>query len=150
MQSKHLFTAAFAAFVTVAAHADVTVKDAWVRGIAQGQRATGAFMQLASPTDATLVAVATPVAKVAEIHTMSMDNGVMKMRAIDGLPVPAGKAVELKPGGYHVMLMDLVQPLPDGATVPLTLTFSDKAGKRTTQTVNATVRPLTAGHGSKH
>lgn len=149
MNSKHLL-AALAALVTWSVHAQVTVKDAWIRGIAPGQRATGAFMQLASPADATLVAVATPVAKVSEIHTMSMDNGVMRMRAIDALPVPAGKAVELKPGGYHLMLMDLQQPLADGATVPLTLTFADAAGKRTTQTVNATVRPLTSGPAPKH
>lgn len=149
MNSRH-FLAACAALVTLTAHAQVTVKDAWIRGIAHGQRATGAFMQLASPTDATLVAVATPAARVSEIHTMSMDNGVMRMRAIDALPVPAGKPVELKPGGYHVMLLDLTQPLADGSTVPLTLTFSDAAGKRTTQTVDAVVRPLTGGHPMKH
>lgn len=149
MKSRH-FLAACAALVALSAHAQVAVKDAWIRGIAQGQRATGAFMQLASPTDATLVAVASPAAKVAEIHTMSMDNGVMRMRAIDALPVPAGKTVELKPGGYHVMLLELTQPLADGATVPLTLTFSDAAGKRTTQTVNAIVRPLTGGPAMKH
>jgi len=144
MNTKHLL-AALAALAAVSAHAQVVVKDAWIRGIATGQGATGAFMQLASPADATLVAVTTPVARIAEIHTMSMDNGVMKMRALDALPIPAGKPVELKPGGYHLMLMDLQQPLKDGATVPLTLTFSDAAGKRTTQTVSATVRPLTHG-----
>jgi len=149
MQPKHLFAALAAAF-TLTAHAEVVVKDAWIRGIAPGQRATGAFMQLASPADARLVAVATPAAKVAEIHTMSMDNGVMKMRAVDAIALPAGKPVELKPGGYHLMLMDLAQPLPDGATVLLTLTFSDAAGKRTTQTVNAVVRPLAGGTPMKH
>ena len=140
------FLAACAALVALSAHAEVTVKEAWIRGIASGQRATGAFMELTSPTDATLVSVATPAAKTAEIHTMSMDNGVMKMRQMDSLAVPAGKPVELKPGGYHVMLLELTQPLADGSTVPLTLTFSDAAGKRTTQTVNAVVRPLTGGH----
>lgn len=149
MNTRHLLAAA-AAIVTLTAHAEVTVKDAWIRGIAPGQRATGAFMQLASPTGTALVAVTTPAAKASEIHTMSMDNGVMRMRAIPSLPVPAGQTVELKPGGYHVMLLDLTGPLQEGTTVPLTLTFSDAAGKRTTQTVNATVRALTSGHPMKH
>lgn len=149
MTSKHLL-AAIAATITLTAHADVTVKDAWIRGVVPGQRATGAFMQLASPTDVTLVAIATPVAKVSEIHTMSLDNGVMRMRAIPSVPVPAGKTVKLEPSGNHVMLLDLTGPLQEGTSVPLTLTFSDAAGKRTTQTVNATVRALTGGHPMKH
>jgi len=149
MNTKHLL-AALAAFVALSAHAQVAVKDAWIRGIVPGQKATGAFMRLASPAETSLVAVATPVARIAEIHTMSMDKGVMRMRAIDALPLPAGKAVALEPGGYHLMLMDLRQPLADGATIPLTLTFADAAGKRTTQTVNAIVRPLTAGAMPKH
>ncbi len=149
MTPKHLL-AALAATITLTAHADVTVKDAWIRGVVPGQRATGAFMQLASPTDAALVAVSTPIAKVSEIHTMSLDNGVMRMRAIPSVPVPAGKTVQLEPGGNHVMLLELTGPLQEGSSVPLTLTFSDAAGKRTTQTVNATVRALTSGHPMKH
>ena len=68
----------------------------------------------------------------------------MKMRRIEAIPVPAGKPVELGPGGYHVMLMDVSQPLKEGEQVPLTLTFADKAGNRTTQSVSATVRGLGA------
>ncbi len=134
------------AIITSAANADVTVKDAWVRGTVQGQKATGAFMQLSSSTDAVLVAAASPVAKVVEIHEMAMDAGVMKMRAVPNLPLPAGKTVALAPGGYHVMLMDLAQPLKEGEKVPITLTFADKSGKKTTQDVTAVVRPLTGGH----
>jgi copper(I)-binding protein len=85
------------------------------------------------------------VAKVVEIHAMKMDGGVMTMNAVPRLTVPAGKPVELKPGGYHVMLMGLVQPLKDGETVPLTLTFESPAGKRSTVDVKALVRPLAAG-----
>jgi hypothetical protein len=73
-----------------------------------------------------------------------MDGGVMKMRAIERLAVPAGKAIELKPGGYHVMLMALKSPLKEGETVPVTLTFEDKAGKKQTVEVKAPVRALTA------
>lgn len=134
------------ALAPLLAIAQVTVNDAWVRGTVAGQSATGAFMQLASAADTTLVAVTSPVARVVEIHSMAHEGGVMKMRAIAVLPVPAGKPVNLAPGGYHVMLMDLVQPLKEGEKVPLTLTFADKSGKKTTQNVTATVRALATAH----
>jgi periplasmic copper chaperone A len=127
-----------------AASAQVTVTDPWVRGTVTGQKATGAFMQLKSPADTALVAAASPVAKIVEIHEMKMEGGMMKMNAVDRLALPAGKAVDLKPGGYHVMLMDLVKPLKDGETVPLQLTFEDKAGKKQTLEVKAVVKPLAA------
>ena len=127
------------------AAAQVSVTDAWVRGTVAGQKATGAFMQLKSPTDMALVDAASPAAKIVEIHEMKMEGGVMKMSAVDKLPLPAGKAVELKPGGYHVMLMDLTRPLKEGDTVPLKLTFEDKAGKKETQDVKAQVKALTTG-----
>lgn len=149
MDPRHLLAAVAAAF-SLAAHAEVTVKDAWIRGVVPGQRATGAFMQLTSPTDAALVAVATPAAKASEVHTMSLEKGVMRMRPLSSLPLPAGKTVELTPGGNHLMLLDLTGPLPEGTQVPLTLTFTDAAGKRSTQTVNATVRALTGVHPMKH
>jgi copper(I)-binding protein len=127
-----------------AASAQVTVTDPWVRGTVTGQKATGAFMQLKSPADTALVAAASPVAKIVEVHEMKMEGGMMKMNAVDKLALPAGKTVDLKPGGYHVMLMDLVKPLKDGDTVPLQLTFEDKAGKKQTVEVRAVVRPLAA------
>ncbi len=144
---KHaIFVAGVAlAILAAPASAQVVVKDAWVRGTVPGQRATGAFMQIQSAGDASLVAVATPAAKAAEIHTMIHEGGMMKMRPVDSLALPAGKTVELKPGGYHVMLLDLTGPLKDGDSVPVVLTFADSSGRRTTQQVEATVRPLTAG-----
>ena len=146
MQKKTFLAGLALALLASAAYAQIAVKDAWVRGTVTGQKATGAFMQLSSSTDAVLVAATSPVAGVVEIHEMAMDAGVMKMRAVPGLPLPAGKTVDLAPGGYHVMLMDLKQPLKDGEKVPLTLTFTDKAGKKTTQDVTAVVRPLAGGH----
>ena len=77
---------------------------------------------------------------------MALDGGVMRMRAIDSLALPAGKTVELKPGGYHLMLLDLAQPLKEGDSVPVVLTFADAAGRKTSQEVKATVRALTAMH----
>ena len=143
---KSRFRIALLAFALLpfAAQADVSVSDAWVRGTVPGQKVTGAFMQITSAADTSLVAVTSPVAKVVEIHSMSHEGGVMKMRRIEAIPVPAGKPVELGPGGYHVMLMDVSQPLKEGEQVPLTLTFADKAGNRTTQSVSATVRGLGA------
>ncbi|MFO1304102.1 MAG: copper chaperone PCu(A)C [Burkholderiales bacterium] len=146
MPNKSFLAGLALAILASAAQAQVTVKDPWVRGTVTGQKATGAFMQLSSSTDAVLVAATSPAAKVVEIHEMAMDGGVMKMRAVQNLPLPAGKTVDLAPGGYHVMLMDLAQPLKEGEKVTLTLTFADKAGKKTTQDVTAVVRPLAGGH----
>ncbi len=101
----------------------VTVQDAWIRGTVQGQSATGAFMELTGKSSARLVGAASPAAKVVEVHNMTMEKGVMKMFAVDGLDLPAGKPVRLAPGGYHVMLMELVRPLSAGEQVPLRLTF---------------------------
>lgn len=110
----------------------VDVKDAWARPTVQGQKATGAFMKLTAKDGAKLVAVSSPVAGVSEVHEMKMDGDVMKMRAVaGGLDLPAGKAVELKPGGYHVMLMDLKVALVKDTTIPLTLVFKDAKGVET-------------------
>jgi copper(I)-binding protein len=137
-----LALAAIAALAALPATAQVAVVNAWVRGTVAGQSATGAFMQLTAVSDLALVSAASPVAKVVEIHEMKMEGGMMKMSAVDRLPLPANKPVELKPGGYHVMLMDLGQPLKEGDTVAITLTFEDKAGKRQAVEVKAPVRPL--------
>jgi len=107
----------------------VDVKDAWARATVPGQKATGAFMKLTAKDGAKLVSASSPVAGVAEVHEMKMDGDVMQMRAVaGGLDLPAGKAVELKPGGYHVMLMDLKAPLQKDSTIPLTLVFKDAKG----------------------
>lgn len=133
--------------------AQVTVKDPWVRGTVAQQKATGAFMQITSASGGKLVSVASPMAGVVEIHEMAMDGNVMKMRAVSALELPAGKAVELKPGGYHVMLMELRQTLQPGQAVPLTLVVESPGGRRETVQLSAPVRPLAAtpAHGAhKH
>ena len=144
MSSRISLLALLLALLTAPAAAQVTVTDAWVRGTVPGQKGTGAYMQLTSAADMTLIGVASPAAKVAEIHEMAQDGNMMRMRAVDQLALPAGKAVALKPGGYHVMLMDLAHPLKEGDVVPVTLTFADKAGKKVTQEINAPVLGLTA------
>lgn len=108
--------------------AAVDVQGAWARATVQGQKATGAFMKLTAKENAKLVSASSPVAGVVEIHEMKMEENVMKMRAIPSLDLPAGKAVELKPGGYHVMLMDLKEPLKKETTIPITLEVKDDKG----------------------
>ena len=116
-------------FATLAADAAVEIKNAWARATVTGQMATGAFMTLTAKEGTTLVGVASPMAGVAQVHEMKMDAGVMKMAEVKGgLVLPAGKAVELKPGGYHLMLMDLKAPLMKDSTVPVTLMFRDAKG----------------------
>jgi len=132
------------AFAT-AATAEVRVDEPWARATVAGQQASGAFMTLTSSSDARVVAVQSPAAGLAEIHEMAMENNVMRMRALDGLALPAGKTVELRPGGYHLMLMDLKKPLEAGQSVPLTLTIEDAQGKRERIDVQAQVRPLGGG-----
>lgn len=106
----------------------VKVEGAWARASVQGQKATGAFMKLTARDGTKLVGASSPAAGVTEVHEMKMDGNVMTMRAVPALELPAGKVVELKPGGYHVMLMDLKAPLVKDSRVPLTLTFKDAKG----------------------
>ena len=133
-------------FPTSVVHAqEVTIKEPWVRGTVRGQKATGAFMQLTATESASLVAVESPVAGSVQIHEVKMENDVMKMRAIPKLDLPAGKSVELKPGGYHMMLMDLKQPLKKGEAVPIRLRFEAKDKTFKTIEIKAQVRELGAG-----
>jgi periplasmic copper chaperone A len=120
----------------------VKVEDAWVRATVAQQKTTGAFMRLTADKNAKLVGVLSAVAGVAEIHEMAMENDVMRMRAVGSVALPAGKTTELKPGGYHLMLMDLKQPVKVGDAVPLTLVFEDAAQKRSTLELKLPVRAL--------
>lgn len=154
MTTAFIRSATFASLTLLAcaAHAEVQVKDPWVRASVEGQQATGAFMELRSTSTTTLVAVESPIAAVSEIHEMTMHDDVMRMREIPGIELPAGTPVELKPGGYHIMLMQLKAPATAGTSVPLELTFEDAAGKTQTLRVDAPVRALGTrqpqhGHG---
>ncbi len=123
----------------------VEVKDVWIRASVQGQMATGAFMKLKSKDGAQLVSVSSPVAGIAEVHEMKLEGDVMKMRAVPALDLPAGKTVELKPGGYHVMLMDLKTALKKDSTVPLTLVFKDAKGVQSTLALKVPVATMAPG-----
>jgi copper(I)-binding protein len=106
-------------------------------------------MQLKSARGATLVAAESPAAGAVEIHAMRMEGNVMRMRAIGSLELPAGQTVELKPGGYHAMLLDLKAPLKKGDVVPLRLKVRGKDGEVAEIDVAAEVRELTA-NGAGH
>ncbi|WP_370680734.1 copper chaperone PCu(A)C [Comamonas sp. GB3 AK4-5] len=108
--------------------APVAVEQAWARASVPGQQATGAFMRLTAKEPLQLVGVETPAAAVAEVHEMKMEGDVMRMRAIASLDLPQGVAVELKPGGYHLMLQQLKSPLLKDTQVPITLVFKNAKG----------------------
>ncbi|GAB4218061.1 MAG: hypothetical protein Fur007_22370 [Rhodoferax sp.] len=153
MNFKSLMTTVALAATTLTAFAHgeaVEVDHAWVRATVKGQMATGAFMTLKSDHGGKLVGAASPVAGVVQVHEMKMDAGVMKMAEVQGgLQLPADKAVELKPGGFHIMLMDLKAPLTAGSTVPLTLVVKDDKGiesKVDVQVPVAAKAPMGAAH----
>ena len=108
--------------------AAVKVEGAWARATVPGQMGPGAFMSLTAKEGTTLIGVSSPIAGVAEVHEMKMEGDIMKMRAMPVLDLPAGKKVDLKPGGFHVMLMDLKAPLAKDSTVPMTLLFKNAQG----------------------
>ena len=138
---RRLFLVALA-LASGIAHATVTATDAWVRGTVPAQKTTGAFVTLQSSEASKLVSVTSPAAASAEIHASEQKQGVMHMHALDAIALPAGQRVELKPGGFHIMLVGLTRALGAGDTVPLTFTFEDGKGKRTRIDVRAEVRPL--------
>lgn len=125
------------------------VEGAWVRSSVPGQQGTGAFMKITASQAMQLVGVSTPVAGIAEVHEMKMEGDVMRMRALPKLDLPAGRTVELKPGGYHLMLMDLKQSLAPGSTVPLTLVLRDAKGTESKLELKLPVAAAPAG-GHKH
>jgi len=145
-----LLTAFIFLLAAVAAHAQVEVSDAWARATGQGQKTTGVFMNLTAKKATRLVGVKTDLTSTAEVHEMKMEKDVMKMAAVPSLNVPAGGAVELKPGGYHVMLMDLKAPLADKATVPITLTFENAKGVKSQVELQVPVRAMNAKMDHKH
>lgn len=140
----HLAVALLTLASVSALAADIEISAPWARGTVAGQQATGAFMEITSKAGATLVGAASPIAGSTEIHEMKMDGGVMKMRAVARLDLPAGKPVKLAPGGYHVMLMGLKQPLVKGDSVPLTFKIEGKNKAIEIIEIKAEVRDLTA------
>lgn len=104
----------------------IRAEQPWARATAPRQSVGGVYVTLTSPANDVLLGASSPVARLGEVHEMRMDGTVMQMRTLaDGLPLPAGQPVALTPGGYHIMLMDLKQPLKAGQTIPVQLRFRD-------------------------
>ena len=128
----------------------VKVENAWARATVPGQKTGSGYVDLTSAADAALVAAGSPLAERAELHSMTMDGGVMRMRALPRVELPAGKTVKLAPGGLHVMLVDLKQPLKAGDKVPVTLSVQSSGTSLTTLKLEVPVRAADAGNAASH
>ncbi|MCA3255504.1 MAG: copper chaperone PCu(A)C [Alphaproteobacteria bacterium] len=146
---RHTFVTAALIAVAAAASAhsyragSLTIQHPWSRETAPGQAVGGGFMTIVNRggADDRLLSGTSPVAAEVQIHTMSMDGGVMRMRQVtDGIAVPAKGTLALKPGGYHIMFMGLKRPLKRGERIPVTLRFQ-RAGAVTLQVA---VQPVTS------
>ena len=122
------------------ANESVAIMDNWVRANAPGQSVGAAYMTLLSAQDSTMIKAEADIAGSVEIHSMKMENGVMKMRMLEELPLKAGKAEKLAPGGFHLMLFNLKKPLIAGEKVNFTLRFKDAAGNTTQQQVTLPIK----------
>ena len=119
----------------------MSVAQAWARATVPGQKVAGIYLDVRSDEAAVLTGVSSAAARSAEIHSMSNDNGVMRMRHLPRLDLPAGETVRLVPGGNHIMLLDIKRPLQAGERVPLTL-IVERNGKKTLVQVQVDVRKL--------
>jgi hypothetical protein len=130
----------------------VSVANPWVRSTVPGQAVAGAYMEIRSASAVNLVKASSPAAKTTEIHEMRMEGNIMKMREVARIEVPAGRTVQLKPGGYHVMLIDILKPMSKGDVIPISLVFEQAGKPAQTITVQAAVRDVAAGggHEMKH
>lgn len=147
---KFQHTSALFFLSTILAHAEVVVSEAWIRATVPNQQATGAFMDLTSKGACKLISASSPLTKTVEIHEMKMEGDVMKMREVKEIDLPDGKVVRLAPGGYHVMLLDLKEPLKVGRKITLVLTFEMPDGKNETRKVEAEVRALATPDHKDH
>ena len=125
----------------------VQIENAYTRATVPGQMAAGGFMKIENKGAADqLISASSPVAGEVQLHEMAMDGNVMKMRQVKDIAVPAGGAVELKPGGLHLMFMNIKAPLAAGETVPVKLKFAKAGEVEVKMPVNAMGNPG-AGHG---
>ena len=139
--NKTAFLAAAWLLAPFAAYAQVTVDKAWIRTTVAQQKTTAAYLTITSVKGGKLVEASSPVATSVEVHEMKMDGDLMKMRDVPALPLPAGKPVEMKAGGFHMMLLGLKAPLNAGDVVPIKLVIEDAKGQRQTVDVRAVAKP---------
>jgi copper(I)-binding protein len=144
MKMLKSFLVASLALAAMSSFAQVKIEGAWARPTVQGQQAGGGYLSITSAAADRLLGGSTQVAQQFELHTMAMRGDVMEMRQVDAIELPAGKKVELKPGGLHVMFIGLKAPLKVGDKVPVTLKF-EKAGELKVDFA-VTNKPAEAGH----
>ena len=138
---KQFLAFAAATLLVAAAHAQVVVDKPWVRTTVAQQSTSAAYMTITSANGGKLVAASSPIAGAVDVHEMKMEGDMMRMREVAALPLPAGKPVELKAGGYHMMLTGLKAPVKAGDIVPIRLVVEDAKGQRETVDVSAVARP---------
>ncbi|NOT17004.1 MAG: copper chaperone PCu(A)C [Sulfuriferula sp.] len=129
-------------FAQTAFAADIKVSNAWMRATAPGQAVAGAFMDITSPVNAQLISATSPAAGKLELHTMSMDKGIMDMHEVKQIDLPKGKTISLAPGGLHVMLFDLKQAMKQGDSIPMKLDIVTANKKHQYININVSVRDL--------
>lgn len=139
---RKLFIALALGCIHTSLHAQIHADDVWVRATVSRQQATGGYLRLHAQCNGRLLAATSPVAGLVEIHEMRLEDGVMRMNPVDGLDLRAGTTVELKPGGYHLMLLELKQPLRAGDVVPLSIVVKCDDEEQQTHELKAAVRPL--------
>ena len=143
------FLALLLAGLSAAVQADtVKIENTWVRATAPGQKVAGGFMDLTADADMKLVGGSSPVSSSLELHMMKMEGSVMVMRPLPEIALPKGKTVNLKPGGLHIMFIDLKQPIKEGDKVPVTLTVRNAAGKE--QQLRLEAEAMTGGGMAQH
>lgn len=150
--SMTIFAAALAAAPALhaAGAADaIHAMEPSVRAVPPGQDQTGAYVTLHNTDrrDHALVRAASPAARATELHTVVDEGGMKKMRPVPRIDIPAGGQTKLQPGGLHIMLIGLRQPLAEGASVPITLTFEDGSSKDVAAPVRAIAAPGAMSHG---
>lgn len=118
----------------------VSIQNPWVRATNAGQNISAGYMTMTSTQDVTLVNIESDVTESVEIHSMKMENNVMKMRMLDSIPLIAGKPYKLEPGSYHLMMFDLRKPLIDAQVVDFEMTFKNNKGVEFKQKVKAVVK----------
>ena len=128
----------------------IAVQNAWVRPTVGEQDATGAYLTITSQEALTLVGVATPAADISEVHEMKMDGDIMRMRMAERIEIKPGEPLELKPGGYHLMLMALTGPVEVGQEIELSLQFEKPDGSKLEMPVKAVAGQNAAGDHHRH
>ena len=134
---KHVFIIINLTCFSALVHADLRISDAWVKPTVSGQPVAGAYMTCTADKNMEVVEASSPVAGKTEIHSMSMEGNIMRMKRLERLPIKAGTSLQLKPGGLHIMLIKLKQQIREGDVIPISLIAQDGHGKKTTLSIKA-------------